>query len=113
MLHELETVAERVLFIHQGRLMAEGTVDELRKQLDDRPLRLMLRSRKPRELAARLTGLEVISGVEFHADRLEVSTVGSDGLYRCLTELGATGDLLDEVVPLDADLESVFGYLIS
>ncbi len=112
-LHELESIAERVLFVHQGRLMAEGSVEDLRKQLDDRPLRLLLRSKKPRELAAELMALKVVAGVDFYDDRLEISTVGSEGLYLLLTELGAAGDLLDEIVPLDADLESVFGYLIS
>ncbi|MHC5063403.1 MAG: ABC transporter ATP-binding protein [Planctomycetota bacterium] len=113
-LHELQSVVDRVLLIHQGRLMAEGTVSDLRRQLEDRPHRLRLRSRHPRELAARLTSLEVVSGLTFTHDGLELATAGGDGLFQTLTELGADqGQLVDEIAPVDDSLEAVFGYLVS
>ncbi len=113
-LHELQSVVDRVLLIHQGRLMAEGTVSDLRRQLEDRPHRLRLRSRNPRELAARLTSLEVVSGLSFTHDGLELATAGGDGLFQTLTELGADqGQLVDEIAPVDDSLEAVFGYLVS
>lgn len=113
-LHELQSIVDRVLLIHQGRLMAEGTVAELRRQLEDRPHRLRLRSRHPRELAARLSHLEVVSGLTFTDQGLELATAGGEGLFQTLTEIGAeSAQLIDEVVPLDDSLEAVFAYLVS
>lgn len=112
-LHELQNIVDRVLLIHQGRLMAEGAVGELRRQLEDRPHRLRLRSRRPRELAARLSHLAVVSGMTFTNDGLELATAGGEGLFQELTAIGAEeSQLLDEIVPLDDNLEAIFAYLV-
>lgn len=110
-LQELEEVVERVLLVHQGRLVADGPVARLRALLEDRPYRLRLRSPAPRELAARLATLEVVRGISFEARAVEVETDGGAGLFATVTELGVEG-LVEEVRPLDDDLEAVFAYLV-
>lgn len=109
-LHELEEVVDLVLLVHRGRLVASGAVHELRRQLADRPYRLLLRSASPRALAAELTALPMVRGLRFAEDGLELETDRGAGLFERLTELGA-GGRLEEIRPLDDDLEAVFGYL--
>jgi len=112
-LHELEAMVDRVALIHQGRLLAEGTVHELRGQLRGQPHRLRLRSVAPRELAAALLGFEQVASVGVTADAIEVGVTGEPGFYGALTALAAEPrGLVDEVVPLDDSLASVFGYLV-
>ncbi len=112
-LHELENLADRVLFLHQGRLMAEGTVAELRQQLQNRPHRLLLRSNRQRELGVRLASLEQVSGMQITSAGVELETSGEAGFYRELTAIGAEpGELIAEILPLDDSLEAVFGYLV-
>jgi len=99
-LHELEAMVDRVLLVHQGRLMAEGPVGELRNQLDGKPHRLLVRSGKPRALASELVTLPQVQGLQVDELGVEVA-------------IGARGDaLVDEVVPIDDSLASVFGYLV-
>jgi len=111
-LHELEAMVDRVVLIHQGRLLAEGRVVDLRGQLRGQPHRLRLQSPQPRELAAALVRLPQVLGVECGADAVVVSLSGSPGFYARLTELGAADGLVQETVPLDDSLASVFGYLV-
>jgi ABC-2 type transport system ATP-binding protein len=112
-LHELEAMVDRVLLVHQGRLMAEGPVGELRNQLDGKPHRLRLKSPRPRVLASELVALPQVQGLEVDGQGVEVAIGGGPGFYRQLTVLGARGDaLVDEVVPVDDSLASVFGYLV-
>jgi ABC-2 type transport system ATP-binding protein len=112
-LHELEHVAERILLLHQGRLMAEGTVANLRQQLQNRPHRLLLISDRPRELGTRLASLEQVSGIRITGNGVELETGGQDGFYGELTAIGAeAGGLIAEILPLDDSLEAVFGYLV-
>jgi ABC-2 type transport system ATP-binding protein len=112
-LHELETMVDRVVLVHQGRLMAEGRVQDLRGQLRGQPHRLRLLSDRPRELAARVVALPHVRGIDLDAQAVEVAVSGEPGFYASLTELGAATDgLVREVTPLDDSLASVFGYLI-
>lgn len=111
-LHELQTVADRVVLIHQGRMLASGAVAEIRDQIEDRPRRLFLAAASPRELAQRLFEQTDITDVSLTEGGVELSTQGGHSVYQFLTELGVAG-LIDEVLPLDDSLESVFGYLVS
>ena len=112
-LHELEAIVGRVALIHQGRLVAEGKVTELRGQLKGQPHRVRLGSPQPRQLAARLVALSQVLAFEMRDDALDVSLSGAPGFYGELTRIGAAdGALVDGVRPLDDSLASVFGYLV-
>jgi len=112
-LHELEALVDRVVLVHQGRLLAEGRVEDLRARLTLRPHRLRVVASDVRELAARLVRWPQVAGLRIAADGLEVEVSGDLGFYRSLTELGASWPGgLGEVVALDDDLASVFGYLV-
>ena len=112
-LHELEAVVDRVVLVHQGRLLAQGRVGELRAQLPSQPQRLRLVGPRLRELAAALVGWPQVSQVVVHDDSLEVAVLGDHAFFAALTRLGAEWPGgLHEVVPLDDDLASLFGYLV-
>lgn len=114
-LHELEHVAERFVLLHHGRLTAEGGLRELRRQLASRPRRVLLRSRRPRDLAARLCEMPDVCAVRL-AERGAVvaETQGDDEVWRRFTELGAAEEgLIEELAPLDENLEAVFDYLVA
>lgn len=112
-LHELEAMVDRVVLIHQGRLMAEGRVADLRGQLRGQPHRVRVASAAPRDLAVRLASLVQVQGIEVAASGVEVALSGEPGFYAALTEIGAErGALVHELVPLDDSLASVFGYLV-
>jgi ABC-2 type transport system ATP-binding protein len=110
-LHELQSVADRVVLIHRGRMLAEGTVADIRNQIYDRPRRILLATAKPRDLAARLVANESIVDVAINDRGVEIATQGGHGIAEFITELGAAGHV-SEVLPLDDSLESVFGYLV-
>lgn len=112
-LHELEAVVDRVVLVHQGRLLAQGRVGELRAQLPAQPHRLRVAAARLRDLAARLVTWPQVQEVRVHDDALEVSVAGEPGFYQELTRLGASWQGgIHEVVPLDDDLASLFGYLV-
>jgi len=113
-LDEVERFGSRVLVIAQGRLAAEGDFRAIRDLMDDRPLRLRVRSDKGRALAARLVSAAGVVGVTLHGEYeivVETSDVVRfrDRIARLALEEQAR---LYEVTPLDEDLESVFRYLV-
>ena len=112
-LHELEAVVDRVVLVHQGRLLAEGRVGELRDKLPERPHRLRITGARLRELAADLSSWSEVRGVAFTEEGLEVSLSGEVSFYDRLTALAAERQGgIEELVPLDDDLAAVFGYFV-
>ncbi|HEV8296515.1 MAG TPA: ABC transporter ATP-binding protein, partial [Acidimicrobiales bacterium] len=113
-LDEVERFGSRVLVIAQGRLAAEGDFRAIRNLMDDRPLRLRVRTDKPRELASRLVAGPAAMGVRLAPDgTVLVDTVDVAAFRRAIArDARDTGARLYEVAPLDDDLESVFRYLV-
>ncbi len=63
-LDEMDTLAERVLFMGRGRILAAGTLKEIRDMLDNHPLQLRISADRSRELASRLVHWELVRGIE-------------------------------------------------
>ncbi|MGA9275337.1 ABC transporter ATP-binding protein [Ilumatobacter sp.] len=112
-LDEVARLGSNVLVVAQGRLVATGDYRDLRELMDDRPHRIRLGSSDPRRLATELVRLGLISSLSFGDGGAVVETSDVDALGRQLAPLAvALGVRLDEVRPLDDDLESVFRYLV-
>jgi ABC-2 type transport system ATP-binding protein len=112
-LDEVQRLGSEVLVMSQGRLAAAGDFRELRALMDDRPLRVRVRTDRPRELAGSLLETGTAVGARVDGDGLELDTIDARALARALAPLARErGARLLEVRPLDADLEGVFRYLV-
>ena len=113
-LDEVERLGSEILVMSQGRLAAAGDFRELRALMDDRPLRVRVRTDRPRELAGGLLEAGAVLGARLEGDgALELDTHDARALSRALAPLARErGASLLEVRPLDADLEGVFRYLV-
>jgi len=112
-LQELEGLVDRVVLLHQGRLLAEGRVATIREQMPTVPHRVRVAAAHLRGLAAQIADWASVQAIRFGDGALEVSVSGELAFYDALTQLGARWPGgLQEVTPLDDDLASVFGYLV-
>jgi ABC-2 type transport system ATP-binding protein len=113
-LDEVERLGSQVLVMSQGRLAATGDFRELRALMDDRPMRIRVRTDRPRELAAALLEARTAVGVRLDGDQvLELDTTDARALSHALASVARQRDArLFEVLPLDADLEGVFRYVV-
>jgi len=113
-LDEVERFGSRILVIAQGRLAAEGDFRAIRDLMDDRPHRLRIATDAAGRFAAGLLEACVASGVRVTSpESLEVETTDVHGFRQSVAVIARDrGLVLDEVVPLDDDLDSVFRYLV-
>jgi len=113
-LDEVERLGSQVLVMSQGRLAAAGDFRELRALMDDRPMRVRVRTDRPRELAGALLEGGTAVGVLLDGDQvLELDTRDARALAHALAPVAREREArLYEVSPLDADLEGVFRYVV-
>ncbi len=103
LLHEVQAVSDRVAIVKQGRLVAEGTVDELL----GRGQYLRLRAEDNDALARALGGIDWVQGV----DRLDGYLRASAPVARAAElnrVLANQGLYVAELSPWETELESVF-----
>ena len=112
-LHEVEALTHQILMIDHGRIVAEGDLRAVRRQMHDRPHAIRVRVDQPRRLAAELSMMEAVTGLKVAGpDVLVIETASPEQVYDRLPEL-----ILDkqmsarEIAAADESLEAVFGYL--
>ncbi|MEM9714851.1 MAG: ABC transporter ATP-binding protein [Actinomycetota bacterium] len=113
-LEEVERFGSDIVVIAQGRLAAQGDFHGIRALMDDRPMRVRLRSDQPSKLAGGLLDQGVVVGLQLGDDgEVVIDTEDAGAFARTVAVVARERDVrLDEVVPLDDDLESVFRYLV-
>ena len=113
-LEEVESLADTVLLVVNGKLAAEGDHHAIRAALDQRPYHVRVVSSAPRELAAALVRLDTVESVRVGDDDEVVLLSRNVGAVQQALPALAQGlsIRLLRVEPLDDSLESVFEYLV-
>lgn len=127
-LHEVDAVSDRVVFLESGYLVASGNMAEIHEggstdfalpadaAHGTRPARVSIRCDRAPHLASRLFALGVVVEVELHGDGggLLVRTADADAFFVALGELVCVYGLrIEAVTPVDASVEAVYADLVS
>jgi ABC-2 type transport system ATP-binding protein len=115
-LHEVETLTNRIVLMHRGRLVAEGQINEIRDLIDRHPHRIVLVCDNYRALAAKLVRWDDVEGVKIQGAESSVliETRTPDAFYSRLPAISLEeGTPIREVYSEDNNLEAVFKYLVS
>ena len=111
-LGEVERVADNVLVLVNGRLVAEGAPHALRELMDERPRRIRIAASPTRALGAALAAVDGVEQLEIGEHAIVVETSDPTAVARALAQLAQDcGATIASVEPTDEDLESVYGYL--
>jgi ABC-2 type transport system ATP-binding protein len=113
-LHEVESTTDRILLLHRSKLLAEGTVSDIRALIDRHPHSVEVACDRPRDLAARLVALPEVESVGIPSPGLLVAlTRTPQDLYPKLVRiLVEDGIRVKRLSSPDDNLEAVFRYLV-
>jgi ABC-2 type transport system ATP-binding protein len=112
LLAEVEQLTDSILVISRGRILAWGTLAEIRAMLDDQPFQVEIGSTAPRRWAERLVTAEDVEAVELRGDRLTVRTREPQKFFALVNRLALEENLpIERLATLDDSADAVFGYL--
>src|SRR6184192_4287853 len=97
-LHEIEAMTANIVLIHNGRIVAEGNVHQIRDLIDEHPHTVCIRAKHPRELARQLVAHDDLLSLRFEEESLFVQTAQPDTFYAWLTDMAAadgSGEILE------------------
>jgi ABC-2 type transport system ATP-binding protein len=114
-LHEVDRISDQVILLSQGYVVAEGQIQNVRGEVKDQPMQILVRCDHPNALAARLFEKNHVVEAKLHTDGhgLLLRTTDADSFYLLLNRIVMdTGLIVESVSPADDDVNSVYQYLI-
>jgi len=114
-LHEVDQISDRVVMIHGGTVVAEGSIRAVRGELKAHPLQVLIRCDRPAVVAARCFELEhvVEAKIVEEGRGVLIRTRDQNGFYGSLNRLVlASGVTVETVAPADETVHAVYDYLI-
>ena len=113
-LYEIEAMTSNILLIHNGRILAEGNVHQIRDLIDEHPHKVYVKAAQPRALARQFLTYDNVISLSLEAGAVMVETAQPDEFYTRLTGLAASEEFgsIDEVASPDDNLQAVFAYLV-
>jgi len=114
-LDEVDRISDRVVLITGGYLVAEGNIHQVRQEVRDKPMQVLIRCDRPEQLAARMFALNHCVEARLHVDGKGVflRTGDLDEFYRLLNAVAVEGLVqIESVAPADDDTQAIYQYLI-
>jgi ABC-2 type transport system ATP-binding protein len=115
-LDEVDRISDRVVLITGGYLIAEGSIHQVRQEVRDKPMQVLIRCDNPQLLASRMFAIDHCVEARLHSDGKGVflRTGDIDQFYSTLNGIVAKGDIkVEAVAPADDDANAIYQYLIS
>ncbi len=114
-LDEVDRISDRVILITGGYIVAEGDIHQVRHEVRDKPMQVLIRCDQPEMLASRIFMTNHCVEARLHDDGggVFLRTGDIDEFYRILNEIAVEGLVkIEAVAPADDDTRAIYQYLI-
>ncbi len=112
-LYEVERVTNNVVLLHNGCVLAEGDIRQIRELIDEHPHAVTIACADPHRIAAPFAGDPTTLSVEFTDGSVTIRTRDPNAFYTRLNDTILNDDIgVDSITCPDDNLQSVFDYLV-
>jgi ABC-2 type transport system ATP-binding protein len=115
-LQEVDLISDQVVLIANGMIVAEGTIRDVRDEIQEHPSQYIVRcrDRNASGVAAQLFREDHITEIKLHDDQLGmlVMTRDREQFARALGRIALDGHRIESVVPADENVDALYEYLI-
>jgi ABC-2 type transport system ATP-binding protein len=114
-LEEVDRISDRVVLMSSGYVVAEGQIREVRKEVLDHPMQILVRCSNAARLASAAFELDHVVEAKILNDGrgVLIRTRDAEQFYLLLNKIVSSGLVeVDAVAPADDDVNSIYQYLI-
>jgi ABC-2 type transport system ATP-binding protein len=114
-LEEVDRISDRVVLMTGGYVIAEGNIHQVRQEVREKPMQVLIRCTHPEVLASRIFVLNHCVEAKLHKDGngLLIRTKDVDQFYGVLNSIVSEGVVqIEAVAPADDDVNAIYEYLI-
>jgi ABC-2 type transport system ATP-binding protein len=114
-LEEVDRISDRVVLMTGGYVIAEGNIHQVRQEVRDKPMQILVRCARPEVLASRIFELDSCVEARLHNDGAGVflRTQNVDQFYILLNKIVTDGIVqIEAITPADDDANAIYQYLI-
>jgi ABC-2 type transport system ATP-binding protein len=114
-MHEVDVISDSVVMMSGGYIVAEGDIQGVRSEMDEHPMKILVRCDRPQLVAARIFDLDSAVEARLHPDGmgLLVATRNPDRFYEMLSRIVLQhGISIEGVEPADENINAVYQYLV-
>ena len=114
-LEEVDRISDRVVLMSSGYVVAEGQIREVRREVRDHPMQILVRCSNAARLASAAFELNHVVEAKILNDSrgVLVRTRDPEQFYLLLNKVVCSGLIeVDAVAPADDDVNSIYQYLI-
>jgi ABC-2 type transport system ATP-binding protein len=113
-LHEVDMISDQVVLMSGGYVVAEGQIQSVRSEIQERPVKILVHCKQPSMLASRAFEQDHVVEAQLltEGSGVLIKTRDANRFYRLLNHLALNGIDIEGVAPADDDVNSVYDYLI-
>jgi ABC-2 type transport system ATP-binding protein len=114
-LEEVDRISDRVVLMSSGYVVAEGQIKEVRREVRDHPMQILVRCSNAAKLASAAFELDHVVEAKILSDgqSVLVRTRDAEQFSLLLNKIVSAGLVeVDAVAPADDDVNSIYQYLI-
>ncbi|UCD49737.1 MAG: ABC transporter ATP-binding protein [Phycisphaerales bacterium] len=113
-LHEVDMISDQVVLMSGGYVVAEGQIQSVRSEIQERPVKILIQCKQPSMLASRAFEQDHVVEAQLltEGSGVLITTRDADRFYRLLNRLALNGIDIEGVTPADDNVNSVYDYLI-
>jgi len=114
-LNEVDRISDSVVMMSSGYVVAEGQIHDVRSEVKEHPMQILIRCNEPAKLASQMFVLDHVVEAKVIPDGkgILIRTQEPKQFYLLLNQIAARGDVtVETVAPADEDVNSLYQYLI-
>jgi len=114
-LPEVEAMTNNVILIHQGKIFAQGDIQEIRDLIDTHPHKISVKCNKHRLIADKMINYDFVLNIQFKDKENEIiiNTDNRENFFVSLMKIVVDNNIeVQEITSPDDNLQAVFDYLI-